>query len=170
MIGINSVNADDVRRVIKVLKQVDADIVKDLRAELRGKLGPVANQIASAVPNEPPLSGFANNGATGWGPVRGKTAFTPGKSRRNANSLVSIRIDSGTKRGPYIAELAGTRTSGRSPQGEAMIYQLQNRKATQGRGGRYAYAQFRLLRPDVVRLAEDILNKTFKELENLMVK
>jgi hypothetical protein len=37
-----------------------------------------------------------------------------------------------------------------------------------GKGGRFAYKQFRFIRPDVVRIATDILNDTFKDLERML--
>jgi hypothetical protein len=73
----------------------------------------------------------------------------------------------GRKGGPQIAELAGMRTQGKTASGEAMIYNLNQRKPMKGRGGRFAYNQFRLLRPDIVRIAEEIVNKNFGKLERL---
>ena len=116
-----TVNAAELRKVIRVLKEIDPQIIKDLRAELRGKLVPVAREVAAAVPVESPLSGMRNNGAMGWSQVVGKTGFTPGKSRRNANNLVSLRIDPRNgKRGFYLAELAGSRSQGQTASGAAM--------------------------------------------------
>lgn len=166
MIGIERVDAKDVQRVVRAIKQFDPEILKILRQDLKTKLGPVANQIADAVPDNPILSGFANNGRTGWGPVRGTVSFTPGKTRKQGNPLVSMAV-TGRKGGPQIAELAGMRSQGKTASGEAMIYNLNQRKPMKGRGGRFAYNQFRLLRPDIVRIAEEIVNKNFGKLERL---
>lgn len=161
-----TLDAKQVRAVISELRKIDQQIVKDLRADLRSQLTPVAAQIANAVPVEPPLSGFRNTGATGWSAVKGKVGFTPGKSRTNAKNLVAIRIDPiGGKRGLYIAELAGSRSAGSTASGANLISVLNSRSPMKGRGGRYAYKQFRFLRPDVVKIAERILNKTFEKLE-----
>lgn len=155
-------DAVQVRAVLRELKNIDPESVKDLRKDLRSRLVPFAAQIASVVPVDPPLSGLANNGATAWGPVAGKVGFTPGKSRRNAKNLVAIRIDPiNKKRGLYIAELAGSRSAGATPQGANLISVLNQRKPMKGRGGRFAYNQFRLLRPDILKTAETILNETF---------
>jgi hypothetical protein len=161
-----TLDARQVRAVIKELRGIDQQIVKDLRSDLRSQLAPVATQIAGAVPVDPPLSGFRNNGATGWSPVKGKVGFTPGKSRNNAKNLVAIRVDPvGGKRGLYIAELAGSRSAGSTPSGANLISVLNSRSPMNGRGGRYAYKQFRFLRPDVVKIAERILNATFAKID-----
>lgn len=169
MLNIEPVDAAEFRKVLKVLKTIEPDSQKKLGQSLKSQLQPMANQIASTIPMEPPLSGFGNLGRTGWGNVRGKTSFTPGRSRRNATNLVSIRIDAGESRaGVMIAELAGSRSNGKTASGEAMISKLNDRKPMKGRGGRYAYSQFRFLRPDVVRIATDIINSTFKSFEGML--
>jgi hypothetical protein len=165
-----ALDAKQVREALKALKAVDETIVKDLRTDLKGKLSPIANQIADAVPTDPPLSGFGNAGATRWTKVTGKTSFTPGKSRYGGtSSLVSIRVGpTRVARGIYIAELAGSRSPGTTLAGQNLISVLNQRQPMKGRGGRYIYAKFRMLRPDVVRIAEGILDSTFKKLETFL--
>lgn len=168
MLQAPTLDADQVRKALKALKAVDETAVKDLRQELRSQLSPIAKQVADAVPKAPPLSGFANAGATGWSTVTGKTSFTPGKSRKTGSSLVSIRVQPKAARGIYIAELAGSRSSGYTVAGQSLIAVLNSRAPMQGRGGRFIYAKFRMLRPDVIRIAEGILDKTFKKLEQVL--
>ena len=169
MLSIEPVNAKQFRQVLTALKKIEPDSQKILGRELKTKLQPMANQIASTVPKNSPLVGMENNGRTGWGPVRGRTAFTPGRSRRNATNLVAMRIEAGERNvGAVIAELAGSRSSGKTPSGAAMIDRLNRDKQMKGKGGRYAYNQFRLLRPDVVRIATDIINGTFKTFEGML--
>ena len=160
-------DAKQVREALKALKAIDANIVKDLRKDLRSNLAPIAKQVADAVPLAPPLSGFANAGATGWSTVTGKTSFTPGRSRFGSatSSLESIRVQPKATRGVYIAELAGSRSSGYTTAGQNLISILNSRFPMKGKGGRFIYSKFRLLRPDVVRIAEGILDRTFKKLE-----
>jgi hypothetical protein len=160
MIETPKLNADDVRRALKALKEIDPQIVKDLRKELRTRLSPIAQQVAQAVPNEPPLSGLGSQ----WSRVKGKVSLTPGRSKKTGNALVSVRVDPVSGRGLYIAELAGSRSTGTGT-GRNLIEVLNQRKPMKGRGGRYVYAQFRLLRPDVIVIAEKILNDTFSKLE-----
>lgn len=165
-----ALDAKQVRTALKALKEVDANIVKDLRSELRSKLGGIAKQVADAIPNEPPLSGFANGGGTRWSKVTGKVSFTPGKPKfPGTSSLVSLRVvPPKTARGIFIAELAGSRSAGATLTGQNLISVLNQRQPMTGRGGRYIYAKFRMLRPDVVRIGEEILNGTFKKLEALL--
>jgi hypothetical protein len=161
-----TVDAAEFRRMIAKLKEIDPKLVTDLRRELRGRLMPFARQIAGIVPTAPPLSGFNNVGVTAWSAVVGKTAFTPGKSRRSATNLVSIRIEPrGGKRGFFIAELAGSRSSGKTASGINLVAVLNQRKPMTKRGGRYAYAQFRLLRPDVVKVATTVVEKSMSQIE-----
>jgi hypothetical protein len=170
VIGIEKVNADELRKVLKVLKMVDPETSASLRKNLKGPLVPIAQQIAAAMPQQYPQlpSGFFNNAPTGYAPPKGKVAFTPGKGRSGANNLISIRLDAGKQRGFYIAELAGSRSSGYTGSGRALIEQLNNRSVMKGKGGRFGYKQFRFIRPDVVRIATDILNDTFKDLERML--
>jgi hypothetical protein len=189
VIGIEKIDATELRKVLKVLKAIDPETAKDLRKNLKGPLVPLAQQVANAAPQEPPLSGFGNRGPTGYAAPKGKVAFTPGKGRTGANNLVSLRIDAGKQRGFYIAELAGSRKnySGKnrgyvrqSPSGpiqvapfatnsgRSLIEQLNARFPMKGKGGRFAYKQFRFIRPDVVRIATKVLNDTFKKLERML--
>jgi hypothetical protein len=78
---------------------------------------------------------------------------------------VSIRVQPKATRGVYIAELAGSRSSGYTTAGQNLISILNSRFPMKGKGGRFIYSKFRLLRPDVVRIAEGILDRTFKKLE-----
>jgi hypothetical protein len=169
VIGIQEIDAREFRKVLSVLKKIEPDTQKELARELKSNLIGVAQQVASAVPVQAPLSGLDNNGRTAWSRTTGKVSFTPGKSRTNAKSLVSIRADFGNKSaGVAIAELAGSRSTGFDNRGRSLIEQLNTRKQMKGKGGRYAYAQFRLLRPDIVRIATEIINKSFKKFEGML--
>jgi hypothetical protein len=156
-----SFEAEGIREAFKHLREVDPQLVKDLRKDLRNKISPFAKQIADAVPARPPLSGFGNPGPTGWAPVKGTVSITPGRSRKTGNHLVSIRITPrGGLRGLYIAELAGSRSGGSVDRGRRMIDVLNQRFPMRGRGGRFAYTKFRLLRPDAMKLAFSIVEKS----------
>jgi hypothetical protein len=159
------VNADSIRAAIKELKAVDKTLLAELRKDLRSKIGPLAKQIANDVPTEPPLSGFARQSSFGWGPVRPTITFTPGRSRKTGDHLVAIRIapPKGT-RGLYVSEIAGSRSRGKNARGQAMIRNLNEKRAMKGKGGRFAYAKFRLLRPDAMRLATMIVNQTLAKI------
>jgi hypothetical protein len=160
---IPSVSATGIREAVKELKQVDPTLLKDLRKDLRAKVGPLAKQVADAVPTQPPLSGMGNPVPTGWSPVRPTISFTPGASRKTGNHLVSIRVNpvpAKGRRGLYIGELAGSRSSGSTARGRRLINVLNQRFPMTGKGGRFAYSKFRTLRPDAVALAKSIVSST----------
>lgn len=186
MISIEPVNADEFRKALKVLNMIEPETTNDLRKGLKQELQSFANQVAKGVPTEPPLSGFGHNGPTRWGPVKGTVSFTPGRGSKSATSLVSIRISGGQARGYYIAEMAGmrgqysdlnrgyTRNTANGPvtvkkfattSGRALVRNLNDVKPMKGKGGRFAYNQFRLLRPDVIQAALRVLTKTMTRLE-----
>jgi len=159
------VDAEGIRSAIKELKALDTNLLKELRKDLRTKISPLAKQIANDVPIDPPLSGFARQSSFGWGPVRPTVSFTPGRSRKTGDHLVAIRIapPKGT-RGLYVAEIAGSRSRGKNARGQAMIRNLNEKRAMKGKGGRFAYTKFRLLRPDAMRLATVIVNQTLAKI------
>jgi hypothetical protein len=164
MIETPTLDPVQVKRVMRILRELDPQIVKDMRTELKSKIKPVADQVAAAVPIEPPLSGMRNNGPLSWSSVRPAVGFTP--SKKQGNSIVAIRVNPQKgKRGLYLAELAGSRSKGFTDAGRNLISVLNERRPMKGRGGRFAYAQFRMLRPDVIKIATTILNKTFEDAE-----
>lgn len=159
------VGAEGIRKALAILRDSEETVVKDLRADLKAKIGPLAKQTAEAVPTRPPLSGMGNNSPTGWSTVRPSVAVTPGRSRKTGNHLVSIRVTPRAKqRGVYIAELAGSRSGGTQARGRRLIDVLNSRYPMKGKGGRFAYEKFRTLRPDAVDMAVDIINRTIKKL------
>lgn len=161
-----SVGAEGIRTALNVLKQTEPTVLKDLRGELRSKMSNIAKQTADAVPTRPPLSGLGNNSATGWTSVRASVSVTPGRSRKTGNQLVSLRITPrGKQRGVYIGELAGSRSGGTQARGRRLIDVLNQRYPMKGRGGRFAYNKFRMLRPDAVDIAVGIVNRTLQKLD-----
>jgi len=186
-----TVNAEKIREAVAELRKIEGEQVKLLRQELRSKISPFAKEIAQNVPQEPPLSNFAHDGVTSWSDVTPKISFTPGRSRKTGNHLVSIRIQPRAgKRGLYIAELAGSRNqvSGRNRgyvrqtssgpvtvrphgtnSGRALIQNLNSRFKMKGRGGRFAYTKFRSLRPMAVQLATGTI-KRYMEKVNRKLK
>ncbi len=156
-----SFEAEGIRQAVKHLREVDPQLVKDLRKDLRTKISPFAKQVADAVPVQPPMSGFGNLSPTGWSAVRPSVSMTPGRSRKTGNHLVSIRVTPiGGRRGLFIGELAGSRSNGSVERGRRMINVLNTRFPMKGRGGRFAYTKFRLLRPDAMKLAFGIVERT----------
>lgn len=155
------VNGDDIRRVVGVLKNTDKDLLAKLRKDMRSDIKPYASQVAQAVPTNAPLSGM-NLGYSKfrWSSVRASVSFTPGKRRRarsGESALLSIAInpsDSGS-RGLYLAELAGTRSAGFTPQGQNLISVLKQKYSNPNqKGGRFAWKAFYAMKPQLVNLGE----------------
>lgn len=170
MIGIEEVDANEIRLVLRRMKEIEPETNKILKRQLVIELQPIADGIAEHMPDTYPgiPSGFFHNGPTGYRAPKGKVSFTPGRSKRNATNLVSIRMDAGRQRGFYIAELAGSRSRGETRSGRSMVFQLNQIQPMKGKGGRFAYSQFRLQRPAIVEKAERVLNRAFREFERML--
>jgi hypothetical protein len=156
-----TMRADGVREVLAELKKLSPDLVKQLRKDLRSGVQPTVKAVVAAFPSAPPLSGMANNGRLRWSKVRGSVSITPGRSRRYArtSSLVSIKTVGDPDAGVRMAELAGSRSNGSTPQGQNMIAVLNRRNPMKGRGGRYAFDTFRKNRDQVVEVADKIIRQ-----------
>jgi len=156
-----SFEAEGIRQAVKHLREVDPQLVKDLRKDLRTKVSPFAKQVAEAFPPEPIISGMRSNTRLGWSAARASVSVTPGRSRKTGNHLVSIRVNPvGGRVGILLAEAAGRASSGQVPRGRNMIKGLNSRQQMKGKAGRFAYTKFRLLRPDAMKLAFGIVERT----------
>lgn len=167
-----SLNADDVSRTFRVLRNLDPESVKELRKELRGELSPMAKAIASQYPSNPALSGFMQTfGRWGWGKVTGTVKVTPGKSRKGAgrNRVVSLSMNYQTAT-PFVFEMIGRRNKGISSQGAALYDQAQNLFPSWPKGGRIFYQDFQGKWRTAYNASETIINnwseKVTRELKN----
>jgi len=154
-------NADDVSRVFRVLRNVDPDLVKELRKELRSDMNPVAKAIAAKYPAGPTLSGFEQTyGRWGWDRVSGTVKVTPGKSRKGtgANNLVSLSMNYKTAT-PFVLDMIGRKNPGISPQGRALYDQINQQFPAWPNGGRIFYKEFKGVRGEVISAAESTINR-----------
>ena len=157
-----SVDAQGVREAIAELKNIDPDLVKALRTDMRSSLKPFAARIKEALPADPPLSGMGHGGGTRYLPTTVNVSITTGKSRKNPtlSALASIRATPKNKsRGLYLAELAGSRSSGYTPQGRNLISVLNERKRMRGSAGRFIYDSFRRNKDQIFVITISVLNK-----------
>ena len=157
-----TIDATGIREAINALKKIDPDLVKALRSDLRSSLKPFAQQIKQATPEDPPLSGMAHKGDTRYTTDSATVSMTTGKSRKfpTMSALVSIRLTPKNKaRGLYLAELAGSRSTGYTAQGRNMIAVLNQRKPMVGSGGRYGYDSFRRQQPQIFAVAIGVIDK-----------
>lgn len=156
-----SVNKDDVARTFRILKNVDPDLVKELRQELQSELKPLAKAVAAKYPSQPTLSGFAQAyGRWGWDKVTGTVKITPGKTRKGAgrNNLVSLSMNYKTAT-PFVLDMIGRKNPGISPQGQALYRAINEQFPAWPNGGRIFYKPFKAAASNIQGHAETIINR-----------
>ena len=156
-----SVNKDDVARTFRILRNVDPNLVKELRQELQSELKPLAKAIAAKYPTQPTLSGFEQAyGRWGWDRVTGTVKVTPGKTRKGAgrNNLVSLSMNYKTAT-PFVLDMIGRKNPGISPQGQALYSAITDQFPAWPNGGRIFYKPFTEARGDVTDAAEKTINR-----------
>lgn len=169
------VDADDVARTFAILKKLDPDLVKEFRTGLQSDLKPAAKAIAAKYPTTPYLSNleggtrFSFNKESGsivakenwkWSQVVGKVSITPGKSRKGVgrNNLVALRMQ---YKGaiPWVTDMARDKGSNLSPQGKALVRNIQSKFSGWDNGGRVFYKEFVARRGEINFKAEQIMGK-----------
>lgn len=153
-------------QVAKTLREIDNDLLKQARKDLRTGAKPVADAVKRNIPNEAPLRGMVHNGRTAWQPsgvkVRIKTDFSK-KATKQGTSLVSIVAGAQAKYAQgsaafQIADMSGRKRSGKTRSGRAMIRKLNS----DGRASRYVY-------PAALRelpFVQDVVRGTIRKLQN----
>ena len=95
----------------------------------------------------------------------------PAKIAEAVNHLLSIRVTPAKeRRGVYIGEMAGMRSSGKSRRGANLIKVLNQRHPMIKRGGRFAFDKFRKTRPEFVKLAVKSVKKTTDKINKDLVR
>lgn len=174
------VDAQGIRDTVRILRSIDRSLVNDMSKKMRTEIKPVGNEISNEVNSVgPPLSKFAYPSRTMWEPVKSRVSVRPGKTLRGWGDLVAIEIFSGSSAkgkgkeapGYAIADLAGWKSSGNTPQGRAMIRNLNNKHASWPKGGRIVYKIFKSKAHDsyviAKRVLEDWTKDVNKKLENV---
>jgi hypothetical protein len=155
-----SVDKHDVAVAFRVMNRLDPESVKQLKKDLKSALAPTAKRVASEYPHEPILSGFemAYN-KWRWDKVVGKVSITPGISRKGPgfNNLVSLQMQYKAAT-PYVIDMVGQVTQGRTPQGKALYRALQDRLPGWPKGGRVFYKSFKQSAYEIRDQAVDIIN------------
>ena len=105
-----------VQETVKILMDVEPELLKQTRKDIRQIAKPVADAIEQYIPNQPPLRGMSHNGRTAWKPsnvqVTIKTSFS-NKTFTREQAIASIHA--GGKKGTdgaaglQIADMAGRR-------------------------------------------------------------
>jgi hypothetical protein len=154
-------NATDVAKTFRIIRNLDPDLVKELRKELGSDLRPTAKAIASKFPTTPTLSGFMQTyGRWGWDKVTGTVKITPGKTRKGAGrtNVVSLSMNYKTAT-PFVLDMIGRKNPGISPQGRALYDQIQKQFPAWPNGGRIFYKEFKNVSGEVVSAAESTINR-----------
>ena len=157
------------------LKEIDADLTKEMNREIKKPAAEMARSIQSATPPAPILRGFQHEGRTGIGKIKA-TGYGPSRKSLARVELFSKPEAAGFK----IADLAGTRNqlsnknrgyTRRGPSGpvtvrphattsgRALIDALQRKKPLLGAGGRFGWRQFIAERPRLVKEVTTIIDK-----------
>jgi len=174
------VDAQGIRDTVRILRSIDRTLVNDMSKKMRTEIKPIGNEISNEVNSVgPPLSKFAYPSRTMWEPVKSRVSVRPGKTKRGWGDLVAIEIFSGgggkgkgkEAAGYAITELAGWKSSGSTPQGQAMIRNLNSRFGGWPKGGRIIYKSFKSKARDTYVIAKRVLDKwtvdVNKKLESL---
>ena len=171
-----TLKAQDFSALLRELKDVDKQLVNEFRKAFRTDLKPVNEGVRSMIPTEAPLSGFAKG--VGRSPfvygrptasVKVNTRHKPGRAFSN---IVSTHFrDRKPNAGFSILETAGSKSQGRTPQGRALIENLNRRFPIRSGLGRFAIPEWKKKGPDVERIARNILetyskkvNRKFREM------
>lgn len=179
-----TVRVKGIKETMAVLKELEPEAIKQMQREMKSSIKPIANRIASQVPDaELKMKGFRENlrGRADWSPPRANVSFTPGKKRRfkDTHPLVSITLDgTGGKVGFNYAELAGIRrhpprarsrpfthwrtgpgtTYKSAGQGMNFIEALNRAFPMRWKAGRFAYKAFIGEKAAVAKLATETLD------------
>jgi len=155
------VDANELQKTYRILRNVAPDLVKELRQELASEIKPLAKAIAQKYPSDPGrLYGFLwSYDPWGWGKVVGSVKTTFGKRRRGGqDNLLSISMGFRTAT-PYVIDMIGRVSTGATPQAQK-LYEVVNRMfPAWPNGGRVFYKPFKDARPNISKHAETIINR-----------
>lgn len=160
-----TVKATDLKVLLAELRNVDPGLRKALQKEMRDDLKPLVRELQGGIPKPSPLSGFANAAAGSrykWASVTGRTQTPLGKRAKKPGfyPVVSMAFRSrGKVAGFEIMELAGSKSSGSTPQGRGMIRALNRIAPIVGGLGRFLLPAGRDKAPEATRIARDIIEK-----------
>lgn len=186
--------ADDVvkfygiNETVKLMRQFEPEMLKDLRKSIRQIAQPGVAAIKSQSPSVAPLSGMLHNGRTGYTKPKVTVTVTPAQRSRALGSttanLVAIKAaGSGNQYGFEIADMAGRANQpGKYPmsrkylrngvavqhrqngQGEAFIRNLQ------GKASRYVYSSIEDKLPQIRAEVANVLDRTIADFNRKLNK
>jgi hypothetical protein len=176
-----TIKAADLKVLLAELKQIDPKLRSTLQKEMRDKLKPFADGLKSAAPPSSPLSGFAKGAANtktytyGTPLASVKTPLGKRAKKPGFYPVVSMSFRGRAKTAGYnIFELAGTSNIGKkkqglTPQGRAMIRNLNARYPMREGLGRFIVPEAKKDSGEVVEIARKIIEK-YVELVNRRIR
>lgn len=159
---------NNVDAIIRELKQVEPNLVKEFRAEFKSEIRPFANSLKTNIPPRSPLSGFSPRATSArdpymWKKPSAKIDVNFRSRRRNRGEYSIVRILFSDKRPNSafsILETAGTQNPGGiTYRGANMIRGLAKRGYPLGNRGRWVIPQFYNNQAEITRKAVTILEK-----------
>jgi hypothetical protein len=157
-----ALSAENLKVVLKELRELDPNLRKEMQRELKSALEPLKNRLSPSIPPESPLSGFTGRKAKvpfRWNKPRGSVVTPLGKRGRKAGfyPVAAVRFrSSGRNAGFEILELA---RRARTPQGAGMLRALNASNPVIGGLGRFVIPAFRRSDNDVQQAAIKVLEK-----------
>jgi hypothetical protein len=142
-----------VNQMIKELRLVEPELYRQLRKDLINDVKPLYRAIKSNIPPVAPLSGLNNNGRLGWGKPVKVSAKINLKQRRGFTTLLTVRTENAAVE---MIDMAGSRTTGNTPQGRAMIANLS------GKASRYVWPAANRYLPQIIQAANGTLERYSK--------
>ena len=102
------IDSANMRLLVREMKNLNPELRKAFVDGLKKDLQPMANELAEMVPKQPPLSGMAHKGRTGWNSsIKGTAYITP--SGRKSLARIEVFGRGAQKAALKIADLAGTK-------------------------------------------------------------
>ena len=164
----------DFTALMRELRNVDKQLINEMRRSFRGDLKPVNEAVRAKIPTTPPLSGFTKNVGVSpyvYGrPTASVKVNTRHKGGRQMARVVStIFSDRKPNAGFTILERAGSRSQGNTPQGRGMIRALNAAAPMRGGLGRFAIPEFKRRGPEIEAIVRKILVR-FADKVNLKMR
>jgi len=168
------IDARQLERAMDRVKRFEPKLKNKLTKDLRGIGKEIIPELEAGIPTRPPLGRSARNRfrsgvARNWeGPVNSKVRTYPNAKPGRAIALINVR-GGNAEFAKYLAllETAGTRTSGRTPQGKGLIRALDRDYPKVGSGGRFVFKTWLKLLPDVRGKSVDAINGYIKQFNKL---
>jgi len=161
-------------RAVRQLNNIDKDIVKQLRKDLRSETKGILTEIVSEVDVAAPLSGMNNNGPKAWTGVKGGFSFRPNARAKTKGYVPIINMtlrSKGSGARFEIAEMAGSKNLAQSVnrrRGKQFVSALKRSSGSPFKAGRFGYSEFLKRRPEVqkavIKVIEDFTRQFNKKI------